>query len=255
MRKILFIALCLLLVNGLMVAETGAQSSDNRFLKMKVTNNEAVISGAFSRAYGRDATSAEFTQWRQSDLTGGELVSKLIELLKTEAGAGELRRTIARGYPQSFGREPTAKELSFWMSEAKAKGYGFTGLLAAYHEWLKTPEADAERKGLVFRTFFEAYGRLPTVGESNDYRDSIEKNGQNYSDLLEWERDRMLLPASFFVAGVKYEALTNELHDMIKRAFLTAGKGQPTEAQYAERTAQVKAQRLTFKQLVALLKQ
>lgn len=255
MRRILFIALCLFSLNGLMVAETRAQSHGDRFLKMKVTNNEAVINDAFARAYGRAATSAEISHWKQADLTGWELLGKLIEFLKTAAGADELQKTIARGYPQSFGQEPTAKELSFWMSEAKAKGYGYVGLLPAYREWLKTPEADAERKSLVFKTFFEVYGRLPTVGESNDYRDSIEKNGQDYSDQIEWLLDRMLLPASFFVAGHKYEAMTNELHDTIKRAFLTAGKGQPTDAQYAAWTAQAKAQQLTFKKLVALLKQ
>jgi hypothetical protein len=255
MKRILLLAVGALLVSGLTVTETRAQSHGDRLLKMKVTNNDVVINDAFARAYGRAATSAEISQWKQADLTGWELLGKLIEFLKSAAGADELQKTIGRSYPQSFGREPTNKELSFWMSEAKAKGYGYIGLLPAYHEWLKTPEADAERKSLVFRTFFEAYGRLPTVSESNDYRDEIEKNGEDYSDQIEWLLGRMLLPASFFVAGNKYEALTNELHDMIKRAFLTAGKGQPTEAQYAAWTAQVKAQQLTFKKLVALLKQ
>jgi|GEM_PF-3260606 len=253
MKKILLIALGLVLINGLVNAEARAQGSDEPFLKSKVANNESGINGAFSRAFGREANLDEVDRWKNSDLTVGGLINRLHEVLKSRAGADELRKTIGRSYTKSFGREPIPKELAFWTLEAKAKGYGFTELVAAHGDWLKTPDADSERKSLVFRNFFEAYGRLPSVSESNGYRDDIEKLGMNYSELLEWNMDRMLLPATFIVAGEKHEALVNELHDMIKRAFLTAGKGQPSEAQYIEWTAKVKAQKLTFKKVVAAL--
>jgi hypothetical protein len=65
----------------------------------------------------------------------------------------------------------------------------------------------------------------------------------------------MIVPSKVVLLGEVHEALVNELHDMIKRAFLTAGKGQPSESQYYEWTAKGKDQRLTFKKLVTALKQ
>jgi hypothetical protein len=257
-KKVFLTGLALLFINGLMVAAARAQpmkGEEEQRLNHKLTNFPSGINSAFQTTFGRDATSAEMSQWVKSDRTVRELIKQLHEVLKSDAGANELQKTIGRGYATSFGREPTAKELAFWTAEAKAKSYGFDELVMAHHAWLKTPEADAERKSLVFRNFFEAYGRLPTVSESNGYHDEIEKLGMNYSELLAWIMDRMLLPATFIVAGEKREALVNELHDMIKRAFLTANKGQPSEAQYNEWTAKVQAQKLTFKQLVAVLKQ
>lgn len=240
-----------------MAAESRAQptaGSEKARLNAKVANNAYGINDAFQTSFGRPATPDEMIQWKKSDITVGDLIKQLHEVLKSASGADELHKTIVRDYAKSFGREPTAKELAFWTQEAKAKGYGFTELVAAHYAWLKTPAADSERKSLVFRNFFEAYGRLPTVSESNGYRDEIEKLGMNYSELLSWNMDRMLLPATFIVAGEKHEALVNELHDMIKRAFLTAGKGQPTEAQYKDWTVKVKDQKLTFKKVVAILK-
>ena len=256
MKTIWLLATVFLLVIGLTMAEVHAQptaASEAQRFKQKVTNNPSGIDSSFFASFGRSATPDEVIQWKKSDVTVGDLIKHLHGVLKSALGADELHQTLVRSYTTSFGRGPTPEELASGTQEAKVKGYGFTELLAAQHGWLKTPEADAERKGLVFRNFFEAYGRLPTVSESNGYRDEIEKLGMNYSDLLAWNMDRMLLPASFIVAGEKHEALGNELHDMIKRAFLTAGKGQPTEAQYKDWTVKVKDQKLTFKQVTAIL--
>lgn len=246
MKKILLIVLGLLLINGLMIAEARAQPGKDGSGVLKITNNVALINSAFSKVFGRDATADEINQWKQSQITRDELIGKLVEFLKSVAGTNELQMTIVRSYQKSFGREPTAKESVHWRGEAKEKGYGFSALIANHNAWLKTPEADSERKSMVFRNHFEVFGRLPTVSESNEWRDEIEKGWGNYSDMLGWNLSQMLNPSK--------TELLNELHEMIKRAFITAGKGQPSEAQYNEWTAKVKAQRLTFKQLVAILK-
>jgi len=247
MRKILLIALGLLCINGLMIAEAHAQPSHKTSPgpPLKITNNESLISGAFTTAFGRSATPDEINQWKKSDLTTDELVGKLIEFLKSRAGAEELRKTIERSYPQHFGRGPYPKELDYWQSEAKAKGYGFHNLYFAYTEWLKTPAADSERKSIVFKSCFEALGRLPSVSESNQWRDIIEQVGQPYWQMV------IMIHNFLFEGNPDWE---KERRGMIKRAFLTAGKSQPTEEEYKFWMPETEKKDLTFKKLVAILK-
>ena len=245
MKKILLLTFGLLFINGLMIAGARAQPQKKTPPGAKITNNEPLINGAFSAAFGRNATPEEMNQWRSADLTKDELVGKLIEFLKSAAGADELRKTVERSYPDSFGREPNATESAFWQSEAKAKSYGFAGLVGAYREWLKTPAADAERKSIVFKSSFEALGRLPAVSESNEWRDQIEKSGDGYHSMF------IRIQNLLFAGNPDY---LNERSAMIKRAFITAGKPQPTEEEYKFWMPQVEKQNLSFKLLVATLK-
>jgi len=246
MKKILLIALGLLFVNGLMVAESRAQPQRRTPPgPAKITNNESLINDAFHAAFGRNATAGEIDQWKKSDLTKDDLVAKLVESLKSRAGAEELRKTIERSYPNSFGRGPAPKEIDFWQLEAKAKGYGFDGLYAAYRDWLKTPAADSERKSIVFKSCFEALGRIPNVSESNQWRDMIEKTGEAYFQMVIFTHNLL------FAGNPDYE---KERNGMIKRAFLTAGKPQPTDGDYKFWMPEIEKQDLTFKKLVAILR-
>lgn len=247
-HRLSLIALGLLLINGLMIAEVRAQPQKKPPTgpPAKVTNNEYLINSAFAAAFGRQATPDELNQWKKSDLTKDELVGKLIEFLRTRSGAEELRQTIERGYPQHFGRGPYPKELEYWQSEARAKSYGFDGLYHAYSEWLKTPAADGERKSIVFKSCFEALGRIPSVSESNEWRDIIEQVGEPYWQMV------ILIHNQLFIGNPDYE---KERSGMIKRAFLTAGKPQPTEADYKFWMPEIEKKDLTFKKLVAALKQ
>src|SRR5205807_9552781 len=144
--------------------------------------------------------------------TKDDLVGKLVEFLKSRAGIDELRKTIERGYPQHFGRGPYPKELDYWQSEARAKGYGSAGLYNAYSAWLKTPAGDSERKSIVFKSCFEALGRLPSVSESNEWRDIIETTGEPYWQMV------ILIHNQLFVGNPDWD---KERSGMIKRAFLT----------------------------------
>ena len=246
-HRLSLLALGLLLINGFMMTEVRAQRQKRPPTgpPEKITNNESLINSAFSAAFGRNATSDEVNQWKKSDLTKEELVGKLIEFLKSAAGADELRQTIERSYPPSFGHAPTPKESAFWQSEAKAKGFGFDSLPGAYRAWLKTPAADGERKSIVFKSCFEGLGRIPDVGESNEWRDIIEQSGELYWQMV------ILTHNKLFASNPDYE---KERSGMIKRAFLTAGKGQPTVEDYKFWMPEIEKKDLTFKKLVALLK-
>ena len=154
------------------------------------------------------------------------------------------RGSLILSYQNSFGREPTAKELDSWSEEMKAKKLTYKDVMQAHSRWLKTGAASDERKNLVNRNFFEVLGRVATIDELNYWRDKIEKEGTTYAEMRKANIDWIL---------ESYRATF--LREMIQRAYLTAGSGKPNEAQITDWMAKAKAQRLTFKQIVAKLKQ
>jgi hypothetical protein len=153
---------------------------------------------------------------------------------------------LAVSYRDSFGREPTAKEVEYWSGEIKAKKLTYKDLMKANSQWLKTDAASDERRNLVNRNFFEVFGRVASVDELNYWRDKIEKEGTSYAELRKLNLDWLLGSGGVQQLG--------EFVAMIQRAYSVAGLPKPTDAQIQKSVAEVSAKRLTFKQLVATLK-
>src|SRR5205807_10559899 len=123
-------------------------------------------------------------------------------------------------------------------------------LMNYFRQWLKTDDASDERRMLVNRSYFEVFGRVASVEELNYWRDQIEAGffdnvGPPYNALT-------ILNTNWLLGDSPQQ--TKEVSDMIHRAYTTAGKPQPTEAQFNDWVAKLKGQGLTFKQLVAMLK-
>src|SRR5947209_9438467 len=107
MRKILFIALGLLFINGLIVAEAHAQPKLNP------------IQRVYLDTYGRTATSEELSNWQKSGASIKQIADALEDTLEKSEGADELRAIIMRAYGPNFGREPTPPELAKWQTVVK----------------------------------------------------------------------------------------------------------------------------------------
>jgi hypothetical protein len=156
------------------------------------------------------------------------------------------RMFVVASYQDSFGREPTPKEIDYWAGEIKAKKLTYKDVTAANRQWLKTDAAGDERRNLVNRNFFEVFGRVASAAELNYWRDKIEKEGTSYAELRKLNLDWLLGSGGVQQLG--------EFVTMIQRAYSVAGLPKPTDAQIQKSVADVTAKRLTFKQLVASLK-
>jgi hypothetical protein len=155
------------------------------------------------------------------------------------------RTNLINSYKNSFGREPTAKEIDYWSGEMKAKKLAYKDVMKAHSQWLKTDAASTERKGVANRSVYEAYGRYPSADEVNNIADIIARGGTSYADLVKGH-------VSWMTGGSPQQ--NQELRAMIGRAFASAKQPQPGEAQYNDWMAKVKAQKLTFVKVVAMLK-
>lgn len=152
---------------------------------------------------------------------------------------------LASSYRDSFGRMPTAKEIDYWSGEMKMKKLSYKDVMTVHSQWVKSSAAEAERKGVANRSVYEAFGRYPSTEEVNNIAGIIESKGTSYADLVKGH-----------VAWMTGDGPQQDqaLREMIGRAFSNAKKPQPGQAQYNEWMTKVKAQKLTFNQVVALLK-
>lgn len=153
------------------------------------------------------------------------------------------RMSLVRSYQDSFGREPYPKEIAKW------KGTWIQGTypvwMTAHKKYLMTPAADndGELKNMVVRNYLEVQGRFPTIGDSDYWRPEIATKGTSYAAMRKANIDWILKSDNAAL-----------LVSIIKSAFITAGKGQPTSTQIKEWVDKAHAQRLTFKLIVAKLK-
>lgn len=154
------------------------------------------------------------------------------------------RSNLIMSYQNSFGREPTAQEINYWSGEMKAKKLSYKDVMAAHHQWLKSAAAEGERKGITNRSIYEAFGRYATVDEINNITGLIAQDGRNFADLVKGH-------VAWMTGGSPQQ--DQELRETIKRAFKKSGNGSPSETQIQDWMAKVKAQKLSFKNLVTAL--
>lgn len=152
------------------------------------------------------------------------------------------RKNLVLSYQNSFGRNPANQEIAYWEKQYKAQPISYKDLMKTHHQWLQTEAANGERKGLVNRSYYEVIGRYPTTDEINYWIDNrLKPEGMNYEELRKAQID--------WVMSVK-----TELHEMVKRAFVAVNNIQPNEAQIQSWMAKASAQKLSFKNLVILMK-
>ena len=157
------------------------------------------------------------------------------------------RMNLVSSYQNSFGREPTAKEVDTWAVEIKAKNLTYKDLMQRLSQYLKTPAASSERKGVANRSVYEAFGRYPEPDEVNNITDKIEKEGTSFAALVKGHIDWMLSDSN----NLQGKPI-KELSAMVHRAYAAAGLPQPKLTD--DWMSKEYAQRLSFKQYVAKLK-
>jgi len=155
------------------------------------------------------------------------------------------RRNLVLSYQESFGRGPNTKEIEHWAGQIKANKLTYKDLLKAHSQWIKTPKAESARKDVALLSIANAFGRLGTADEVSYIMGLIAQDGRSHAALVKGHADWM-------TGGNPQQ--NQELREMIARAFESAELPQPSEAQYNDWMAKVKAQKLTFTQLFALLK-
>ena len=98
---------------------------------------------------------------------------------------------------------------------------------------------------MTFRVYFEVFGRPTTPAELNYWRDKIVAEGTTYEQMR---------TANVQWLGGSSPQQVQERRDTIKRAFVSAGKPEPTEAQYQNWTQQIQFLKFHYKTIVATLK-
>lgn len=152
---------------------------------------------------------------------------------------------INYGYARGFGRQPTTAEFNYWVGQLKANNYDTDAMVKLHGGWLKTPAASKERTEMTFRVYFEVFGRPTTPAELNYWRDKIVAEGTTYEQMR---------TANVQWLGGSSPQQVQERRDTIKRAFIAAGKPEPTEAQYQNWTQQIQFLKFHYKTIVATLK-
>ena len=174
-----------------------------------------------------------------------QMIDELKAWLRKPEGAGDLSETIERAYMNSFGRAPSSGELAYWQSEVKAKHYGYSHIVDYSRQWLKSAGGSGEREPLIVRAYRRAFGRPAKANEISYWKAQIQKDGTNYSDLV----DKCVA----YMLGSAPEQI-GELKETIVRAHSAAGRPAPTENQMKHWMSQTSAQRLTFEALVAQIR-
>ncbi len=169
------------------------------------------------------------------------MVDELKAWLRKPEGAQDLSETIERSYMNSFGRAPSPSELGYWVSEVKAKHYGYSHIVDYSRAWLKTAAGSGEREPLIERAYKRAFGRPAKPNEVSYWRAQIGKDGTNFTDLVE--------KCVSYMLGSSPEQL-GELSDTIRRAHKALGRPAPGDAQMKYWISQTSAGRLTYEDLV-----
>jgi len=150
---------------------------------------------------------------------------------------------LERSYQDSFGREPTAKEITS-AKNAWVQGT-YTSWMKVHIQYLKSDAAASERIGLINRNFLEVRGLMAPKDELNIWNAELVKPNTpypNYTEMRKRNIDWILMSAN--------DAL---LRDIVVRALISAGSGKPSEGQITDWKNKAHSKRLTFKQMVAML--
>jgi hypothetical protein len=196
--------------------------------------------------FGRNAEPHEVEYWSKAQVKNfAEYVQALKNALKAPSGAKELKATIERSYQVTFGRLPHSQEFAYWQSEVRNRNLGYYEILDLHKGWLKSADAEKERKMMANRLYLDSYGRSAFTHEVNHWVDDIAANGTDYM--------QMKIRAVEWMLGSNPEQI-KELRDTIIRAHSGAGKPKPNDQQIQKWMSQASAKKWNYKSLVAQIK-
>jgi hypothetical protein len=242
MRKIVSVTCLVILLGVGCAAEARAQFGAGEKFK-ESTAAESYAEGHLE-VFGRPPLPNEATYWKAQQLTRTQMIDQLKLWLRKPEGSGELSATIERSYMNSFGRKPTPEELAYWQAEVKAKHYGYTHIIDASRQWLKSAAGAADREPTIDRAYTRAFGRKAKPQEMSYWKSKMQQEGTTFTELVDRCIDWML--------GSGPEQI-GELKGTILRAYSALKRSPPNEDQLKYWMAQASAKRLTYQLLVALI--
>jgi hypothetical protein len=217
------------------------------------TADSGLIPDAYRAVFGRGPTPTELKYWREhgfGNYTANELLrlkSYLILYLESAKGMEERRATIRRSYQRSFGREPSSDDYTYWMKELAhtLTRYTYEDLMKFQRQYLQNTANETERRTTINRAYGNALGRFPTTSDYNYWLDRMTKEGSNFTEIVE--------AAINYVWGGDLKQET-ELRETIKRAYVAAGRANPTNDDINLAMVKLKAKPRVFSKLVEFVK-
>jgi hypothetical protein len=121
---------------------------------------DEVINSSYFVAFGRFATSAELSYWRQN--VGNSTIPQMVNNHRNYIKSNQYEReqTVKRSYMDAFGWQPSADELRYWSGQNRTYGELMTNHI---NNWLNVYR---DKKELVIKqSYYKVFGRTATAAE------------------------------------------------------------------------------------------